>query len=142
MHSITSEDQNVLEVSAELRDRLTRFNEAHAGPLRTRQIALTVRNEEGAIVAGLAGESLWNALYVHLLWVDEEYRRQGYGASLLRRAEETAIELSCRCVYLSSFEFQAPGFYTRQGYSLIGELLGVPSGSRRQWFCKILPDER
>jgi GNAT superfamily N-acetyltransferase len=138
MHSITSEDHNVREVAADLADRLTRFNEAHAGPLRTRHIALTVRNEEDAMIAGLAGEIFWNALYVHLLWVDEDYRQQGYGASLLSRAEELAIEAWCRCVYLSTFEFQAPGFYAKQGYSLIGELMGVPHGSRRQWLCKML----
>ena len=143
MHSITSEDHHVREVAADLADRLTRFNEEHVGPLRTRHVALTVRNEAGAIVAGLAGEQFWNALYVHILWVDEGYRRQGYGASLLRSTEEIAIGASCRCVYLSTFEFQAPGFYAKQGYSLIGELLGVPDGSRRQWFCKMLqnPDK-
>jgi ribosomal protein S18 acetylase RimI-like enzyme len=139
MEAITSEDHDLAAVTAELDARLTRFNEAHAGPLRTRHIALTIRNEAGAIIAGLTAERFWNALHVDVLWVDETYRNQGYGTALLRRAEELAIEASCDCVYLSTFEFQAPRFYVRHGYSVIGELSGVPAGSRRQWYCKKFP---
>ncbi len=136
MHRIRSEDHNLAEVAAELGSRLTRFNEALAGPLRARDVAFTVRDDDGAMVAGLTGEIFWNALNVHLLWVDEDYRRQSYGTLLLRRAEELAIENGCGFVYLSTFEFQAPAFYVRHGYSVIGELPNVPRGSRRQWLCK------
>jgi GNAT superfamily N-acetyltransferase len=138
MYAITPEHQHAAEVSADLTARLIRFNEQHAGPLQTRQIALTVRNDTGIMIAGLAGEIFWNALYVHQLWVDAEHRRKGYGSRLLRRAEELAGDASCVCVYLSTFEFQAPGFYSRLGYSVIGELRGVPADSRRQWFSKTL----
>jgi GNAT superfamily N-acetyltransferase len=139
MHAITSEDENLAAVAAELGARLTRFNEAQVGPLRTRHVAFTVRDPGGTIVAGLTAEVFWNALYVHLLWVDEEFRRQSYGSLLLRRAENLAIENSCDFAYLSTFAFQAPAFYARQGYSVIGELPNVPPGSKRQWFCKALP---
>jgi GNAT superfamily N-acetyltransferase len=138
MHPVTAEDHNLADVATELGTRLTAFNEDHAGPRRARQIALTVRDADGRLIAGLTGETFWNALYVHLLWVDEEHRGHGYGRSLMERAEALATEASCDCVYLSTFEFQAPGFYTRYGYSLIGELAGVPPGSRRQWFSKTL----
>ena len=138
MEAITSEDHNLAAVTAELDARLTRFNEAHAGPLRTRHVTLTVRNEAGAIIAGLSAEGFWNVLHVDVLWVDETYRNQGYGTALLHRAEELAIESSYDFVYLSTFEFQAPWFYARHDYAVIGELPGVPAGSRRQWYCKKL----
>jgi len=137
MYPIAQEDHRLAEVSAELRSRLIRFNERQAGPLRTRHIALTVRNERGIMIAGLTGEIFWNSFYIHLLWVDEQYRRQGYGTALLQRAEDVATAASCDCVCLSTFEFQAPGFYSRHGYSIVGELPGVPPGSRRQWFSKV-----
>src|SRR3954468_981844 len=110
MHPITSEDHNAPAVSTALGNHLTRFNEDHAGPLRTRHIALTVRETDGTMIAGLTGEIFWNALYVHLLWVHEQYRGNGYGRSLMERTEAVAIEASCDCLYLSTFEFQAPGF--------------------------------
>jgi GNAT superfamily N-acetyltransferase len=138
MHTITSEDDDVAAVAAELGARLTRFNEAQRGPLGTRYVALTVRDNSGTMVAELTAEVFWNALYVHLLWVDEEFRRQGYGTLLLRRAEDVAIESSCDLAYLSTFAFQAPAFYLRREYSVIGELPNVPPGSKRQWLCKTL----
>ena len=135
MHPITSEDEKLAEVAAELGSRLVRLNEAVAGPSRTRHIALTVRNDKGAVIAGLVGEALWNALYVYPLWVDERYRQLTYGTALLRRAEDLAIEKSCSYVCLSTFDFQAPAFSTALGYSVIGELPTIPAGSRRQWLC-------
>ena len=120
MRPITSENQNVADVATELGNRLTRFNEDRAGPLQTRHIALTVRDDDGKMIAGLTGEIFWNAFYIHLLWVDEEYRGHGYGRSLLERAEAMAVEASCTCVYLSTFEFQEPGFYARHGYFVVG----------------------
>jgi GNAT superfamily N-acetyltransferase len=139
MYAITCEDHNLAAVAAELDARLTRFNEARGGPLRTRHVALTVRDDGGTMIAGLTAEVFWNALYVDLLWVDEEYRRQSYGTSLLHRAENVAIDNSCDFAYLSTFAFQAPAFYARRGYSVIGELPNVPPGSKRQWLCKALP---
>ena len=138
MHPVIREDDNLAEVAAALGSRLTRFNEAHAGPLRTRHVALTVRDDKGAIIAGLTGEGFWNALYVDLLWVDEKYRHQSYGTSLLRAAEDLAVENLYDFVYLNTFEFQAPAFYAKHGYSVIGELRNVPPGYGRQWFCKAL----
>jgi predicted ester cyclase/GNAT superfamily N-acetyltransferase len=144
MHPIVSEEDNVADVAAQLESRITRFNEDRVGPIRMRPVALTVRDDRRQLIAGLTGECFWNSLYVDLLWVDDEYRRQRYGASLLRRAEELAIEHACGSVYLSTFDFQAPAFYAKHGYSVIGELANVPPGSKRQWFCKWLgpaPDQ-
>jgi hypothetical protein len=39
---------------------------------------------------------------------------------------------------VSTFDFQAPDFYVKLGYTGIGELPGVPEGSRLRWFSKRL----
>jgi hypothetical protein len=36
--------------------------------------------------------------------------------------------------------FQAPGFYTKLGYKVFGELTNAPRGYSRLWFCKRLAD--
>ena len=138
LHPVTREDRNPGEVSSELEKRLRAFNEASAGPLRTKHVVLAVRDETGRLIAGLTAEIFWNALYIDILWVDEEHRRQGYGAALLRRAEDAGRAESCDVAYLSTFDFQAPGFYERYGYDVLGELQDVPPGSRSRWFCKRL----
>lgn len=124
-------------LAEQLNASLNAFNERCAGPLQRERLALAIRDGE-RLLAGLSGEIFWNALYVHALWVAEECRRQGYGRSLVIRAEELARERGCDVIHLSTFEFQAPGFYSALGYHPFGELIGVPRGSRRIWFAKTL----
>jgi GNAT superfamily N-acetyltransferase len=138
MYSVAIEKESASAVAEELASRLKRFNELRAGLLNTQPLVLSVRDSVGNVMAGLTGELFWNALYVEVLWVDEQYRGEGYGAALLEHAEKVACEHFCEAVYLSTFGFQAPSFYIRQGYKVIGELWNVPKGSSRQWFCKSL----
>ena len=140
MLSIAIENDQAAEAAAEITARLIRFNESKAGPLNRRPLTLSVRDDRGTIVAGLTGESFWNGLYVNILFVDEAGRQQGLGSALLQRAEAIARERDCSYVYLSTFEFQAPGFYVKQGYTAFGELADVPRGSRRVWFAKRVAD--
>ena len=138
LHRVTMEDRNSGEVASELEKRLTAFNEVAAGPLRTKPIVLAVRDETNRLIGGLTAETFWNALFIDILWVDEEHRRRGYGAALLRRAEDAGRSESCDVAYLRTFDFQAPGFYEKYGYDLVGQLQDVPPGSRRRWFSKKL----
>jgi GNAT superfamily N-acetyltransferase len=130
-------EQSPERLAAQLDARLGVFNEDHAGPYRSEGLALAIREGE-QLLAGLSGEIFWNALHIDMLWVAAEHRRQGYGRSLVRRAEELARERGCDVAYLSTFDFQAPRFYAAMGYHVIGELVGVPRGSRRTWFAKQL----
>ena len=125
---------------AELDARLTEFNESHLGPRNRTEVGLSIRDDAGQLVAGLSGEFFWNVLHVDLIWVDQRYRRQGYGRLLLQRAENLARARRSDVVYLSTFDFQAPAFYTALGYGVIGDLPDVPKGSRRLWFAKRLTD--
>ena len=127
-----------VELSDELELRLRAFNEAAVGPLGKRRLVLSVRNELGSLIAGLAAEIFWNCMYVESLWVAEEHRQNGYGAALLRQAEEIAGSEACDVVYLSTFSFQAPDFYRKVGYNCFGSLSHEPREYSREWFCKRL----
>jgi GNAT superfamily N-acetyltransferase len=138
MLPIKREDHNLGDISAELEQRLRAFNEAAAGPLHRKPVALTIRDDSKALLGGLVGEIFWNAVYIQHLWVDEAHRGQGYGAALLQEMEDAARSASCEVSYLSTFDFQAPRFYEEHGYTVVGVLQNVPRGSRRRWFCKML----
>jgi GNAT superfamily N-acetyltransferase len=138
MLSITLEQDDRVRIAAELRSRIIRFNEARAGAMNREYIVLSLRDSAGELCGGLSGEFFWNALYVDVLWVDEALHRQGHGTHLLEEAERRAIARGCEIAYLSTFSFQAPGFYPKRGYSMIGELTDVPSGAFRRWFAKRL----
>src|SRR5947207_1631512 len=135
MRPITFEE-NADAVAAELNSRLGQFNEQHAGPRITLKFVLAVRDDNGELVGGLVGETLWNTLYVGVLWVHEEYRGKGFGTGLMERAEQVAREHACDVVFLNTMTFQAPGFYPKLGYTVFGELTDVPRGHRRLWFRK------
>jgi hypothetical protein len=56
----------------------------------------------------------------------------------LRQAEQIAIQRLCDVVYLSTYSFQAPAFYLRQGYEAFGMLDDAPKGFSTTWFAKRL----
>jgi GNAT superfamily N-acetyltransferase len=134
-------EQSPERLAEQLDAELTAFNERQAGPLQREKLGLAIR-DGGRLVGGLSGEIFWNSLYVHALWVAEPERHNGHGRSLLGRAEELARERGCDVIYLSTFEFQAPGFYRKLGYSPFAELVGAPRASRRTWFAKWLSADR
>ena len=138
MHPITGE-ANSDAVAAELDTRLGQFNEQQVGPRNTLNFVLSVRDDRGALVAGLVGETLWNALLVSVLWVDAQHRKSGHGTALMGRAERIAEEHACEVVFLNTMTFQVPGFYSKLGYKVFEELLtDAPRGYGRLWFCKRL----
>ncbi|WP_406344110.1 GNAT family N-acetyltransferase [Streptomyces sp. NBC_00648] len=86
-------------------------------------------DEKGGLAGGLTGRTWATWLHVDLLWVDAAHRGTGLGAELLARAEESArTEHSCAWSRLETWDFQAPGFYRRQGYEVVGEVPDYPPG--------------
>ena len=62
------------------------------------------------------------------MWVRESSRAEGWGSRILRAAEDEARRRGCDRIAVSSFTFQAPGFYQRHGYTETGRTLGIPGG--------------
>jgi GNAT superfamily N-acetyltransferase len=117
---------------------LRAYNEQHAGAPDTRSFAVFVRDETGAAIGGLHGQLRWGWLYVDNFWLPEALRGQGLGSSLLRAAEQLALEHACTGSNLDTFEFQALPFYERHGYTVFGVLEGYPPGYRRYFLQKSL----
>ena len=96
-------------------------------------------DESGKIIAGCSACMYgWNILYIELLWVDKAWRRQGVGLSLLRAVEDEARRQGAYLAHLDTFDFQARGFYEKQGYTLFGTLDDAPRGHRRYYLQKRL----
>lgn len=118
---------------------LAAHNEARVGPRNAEPLALSLRDESGAMVGGLIGELKWEWLYVDLFWIDEAHRGAGHGEALLGMAEQAARDRGARGVYLSTMSIQAPGFYPRMGYRECGRMEGYPvAGQSFHHFMKAL----
>ncbi len=140
MREIVVEESESEAVAEELGRRLREFNEVAAGALNGKSLVLSIRNDAGEIIAGLSGDMFWNAIYVELLWVHEQFRGEGYGRRLMEQAEAAAIEHGCDVAYLTTFSFQAPVFYERLGYRRLAELANVPRGESFSWMYKSLSE--
>lgn len=84
---------------------------------------------QGALAGGLTGRTWAYWLHVDLLWVDAGHRGRGLGARLLTEAERLAHEgRACTRSRLETWDFQAPAFYRKQGYEVVGEVENYPPG--------------
>jgi GNAT superfamily N-acetyltransferase len=107
-----------------------------------RELAGFVRDEDGAIRAGVYGWTWGGCCEVHYLWVHEALRRGGLGGAILAWAEEEARLRGCRQIVVFTHACQAPGLYAASGYKLVGKVDNYPSGDSALWFQKELGAKR
>ena len=121
---------------ASLNAILNSYNTGQVGPPGHLPLWLFARDDTGKVQGGLRGQTYWSWCWIDVLAVAEPYRRQGLGSRLLAKAEEIARARRCVGVYLDTVSFQAPGFYSRHGYTEFGRLDDCPPGHSRHWFMK------
>ncbi|MGK5631646.1 GNAT family N-acetyltransferase [Streptomyces sp. URMC 123] len=91
------------------------------------------------LAGGLTGYTWGRWLHVDLLWVDERWRGRGLGERLMARAEEIArTEHGCGHSRVETWDFQAPDFYRRLGYEVVGEVRDYPPGVTEYLLAKRL----
>jgi GNAT superfamily N-acetyltransferase len=91
------------------------------------QLELTVRIEDDlGLAAGISGWTWGIASGIAMTWVREDQRAGGLGGVLLDAFEAEARERGARQVIVTSFTFQAPGFYERHGYTEFARWRDVP----------------
>lgn len=133
------EDEPRREDMARLNERLHEFNVKASGVDDDgRWLAVFVRDAGGEIVAGMHGWTWGGTGFVQTLWVREDLRGHGLGTRVLAAAEAEAKGRGCDQMHLDSHSYQAPGFYRRLGYEVIGELPGWPGTDTRIFFRKAL----
>jgi GNAT superfamily N-acetyltransferase len=91
-------------------------------------IRIYLRDENGALRGGITADVWGGWLDIKFLWVDEDLRKQGYGAQLLSAAEEEARAYGCRHARVATFSFQARPFYERFGYTVVATFEDYPPG--------------
>ena len=95
--------------------------------------------EDGQLVAGLdACMTAFRILYVSTLFVNEEYRRKGYGTALVREMEARAAEMGATVIRLDTFDWQGKEFYEALGYETVGHYENRQEGYAEYFFLKRL----
>ena len=91
------------------------------------------------LVGGLVGYIDWGRwLYIDMLWLDANYRKQGIGQYLITSAEQKVKNKGIKRARLCTFDFQALPFYHKLGYTIYGKLEDFPEGHTLYYLKKIL----
>lgn len=121
-------------------DKLVEFNLSQVPAEEGREFYLVYRkitDDNGNILGGcLAGCTPWNVGYIDELWADETCRKQGLGTALVSEVERVLKENGCYLVLLDTFDWQARGFYEKNGYTVVGTVEDCPIGHSRYYMKK------
>ena len=126
------------EAMAVVRHGLERFNEEQIGPYAYEDFQLYARDGRGQVVGGMFGHFGMGWLYIDYLWLNDAMRSHGLGSGLLRCAEDEARSRGCTGLFLYTYSFQAPDFYQKLGYQIMGVLEDCPPGYQRHYLKKPL----
>src|SRR6478609_11620985 len=111
-----------------LSDELDAVNAAAtAGTPAARELTVRLLDASGELAAGVSGWTWGVAAGIGMTWVRDDARGQGLGERLLADFEAEARSRGCTHVFVTSFTFQAPGFYERHGYRELFRWEGVPT---------------
>ena len=121
-----------------IRESLNQFNNEIVGEDGHTPLCIVEYDDNSNIIGGIIGGTYWGWMYVDILWVHENHRNKGIGSRLLGEAEKEASRRGCHHVHLDTMSWQAPGFYKKRGYEVIGVLPDIPSGNQKYLLMKAL----
>jgi GNAT superfamily N-acetyltransferase len=135
--AISVTDLDEPEASAVISAGLDDFNVEVTGIQDRRPLTVLVR-EPGTdrVVGGLTGRTSLGLLFVDLFYLPAELRGRGIGGEVLHQAEDEARRRGCRTGMLYTISFQAPGFYLKHGWQVVGEVACDPPGTSRVFMTK------
>jgi GNAT superfamily N-acetyltransferase len=112
-------------------DRIIEFNCQVTGFHDGELLAIFDRGADGEVRAGLSGFTWGGTCKIEWLWVSAALRRQGIGRALVIRAEEEARRRGCTKIVLDTHSFQAPEFYQKLGFKIVGCYTDFPRGHQQ-----------
>ena len=121
-----------------VREALNQYNNRLVGEDGHTPLHIVEYDEGGRCIGGILGGTYWGWLYIDILWVHEDHRQRGIGSKLLREAEREAVSRGCHHVHVDTMSWQAPGFYRKHGYEVIGILPDIPEGHQKYLLMKSL----
>ena len=146
--NIASIDEPSAHVDAEIKNLLREFNQSanpelwakfddpQHGP---RPLCVTAHDPNGDLIGGLLATTSMAWLRIDIMAVREGYRRQGLGKQLLAAAEAQAARRGCQYSFLDTMDYQAPEFYRKCKYVVVGTIRDWDShGHAKYFFTKTL----
>ncbi|MBR5789779.1 MAG: GNAT family N-acetyltransferase [Lachnospiraceae bacterium] len=119
-----------------IEERLEDYDEKYISYKLEGRIQIGIE-DGGKLVAGLdACMTAFKILYVSTVFVDENYRRKGYGKALILEMEKRAKELGANTIRLDTFNWQGKDFYEALNYKMVGSYDNAEDGYSEYFFLK------
>ncbi|MEM8809236.1 MAG: GNAT family N-acetyltransferase [Cyanobacteria bacterium P01_G01_bin.38] len=132
-------DESLSSAEADLLSKhIDDYNAKKTGHYDEHLLQLAARDPAGNLLGGLTGSTGFQWLYIHILWVEENYRDRNIGSSLVTYAEQLGLTRGCRASCLMTFSFQAKAFYEKLGYTIFGQLDDYPESHTLHFMRKQL----
>lgn len=90
------------------------------------------------IIGGITAHKKMEWLDVDILFINEKFRKNRIGSKLVSKAVEYCQKEKLIGMHLYTLDFQAKGFYEKQGFKLIAEIKDWPKGITRYEFIKYI----
>ncbi|MCG9728246.1 GNAT family N-acetyltransferase [Shewanella sp. Isolate13] len=128
-----NEDLSVFDA---LVDGVRQHNFAHMGPETSKPLAVVAHDDSGKLIGGVAGRTIYDNFLINVVWVDENARGSGLGRDLMQRAEIEAKQRDCTMAQVDTLSFQAPVFYQKLGFEIIGTVPSTAKSPERYFLLK------
>ena len=122
-----------------LEDQLYEFNIQATGVMDGDLLAVVLRGRNNEVIGGSYGWTWGGTCYIRYLFVPAAMRNQGCGTRIMGTIEQEALKRHCVQIVLETHDFQAPGFYGKLGFAVVGSVDGFPRGHKYLTMVKRLP---
>jgi GNAT superfamily N-acetyltransferase len=135
MAKIEIVDERKAELVNMLIDGVRVYNNAVAGQTQSRPLSAFAW-DEGELVGGVAGRTIYGHFLIEVVWVREDKRRSGLGKRLMLAAEAEAKRRGCVAAQVDTLSFQGLEFYPSLGFEIVGKVADFPPGHDRYFMWK------
>lgn len=90
------------------------------------------------VIGGIIAHKKMQWLDIDILYVNKNFRKNKIGSHLMNKATEYCKQEDLVGIHLCTLDFQAKGFYEKQGFELIATIKDWPRGITRYEFIKYI----
>lgn len=101
---------------------LRAFNRTRVNWPERQPFNVVLRDDGARMLGGILASVNFDVLVLEDVFVEEQWRRGGFGAKLMARAEEEGVRRGARLAVVSTFSWQARPFYEKLGYAVYAEV--------------------